>query len=480
MCTAAAMVSACGATEVPDAAEDAAAQKRALKLAMRQWEREFEEANGGLVATHDDKKHDTRYSQLKQQGKQLEHQSRKSLGHSRKDVTVQPSQKQLVPSAADHHHHAHAPHAHEHPLRPPVGGGRLALAPGTLYAPDAGGGTLDGAGGAGDFDFVDAHLSISLFHVVALLLCCAVPYALFIASFSLFGFGALIFDYLVSAGEYFYPLIYSAMALLVLLYVFDVSYWESPHGVLARRVLLSVFASFLVLGGALSSKEYPYAPLLLYLFLAPGFFWLLKARLFPYWPLPDFLRALCRALCLLSLAASVVWMVWVVSFGNYWNTANKRRWMLQMGGDCCADLAALPERLRDGGYPGASVMVGESDVLSHLNLTAAVSTSSLWDGLRWPAASANVEHVVAQSPIRGDKIGYTGARYTDGLLYGAAVDETGCLVRPPRHSHTHSAPRSVHSARRAPLRSLRRARACRRCCRSGRASPSSSSGSRRL
>ena len=47
-------------------------RKHKLKLKMKQWELDYEEAHGGLVPTHDDKKEDAAYRALKQQAKQLE------------------------------------------------------------------------------------------------------------------------------------------------------------------------------------------------------------------------------------------------------------------------------------------------------------------------------------------------------------------------------------------------------------------------
>ena len=47
-------------------------RKHELKLKMKQWELDYEEAHGGLVPTHDDKKEDAAYRALKQQAKQLE------------------------------------------------------------------------------------------------------------------------------------------------------------------------------------------------------------------------------------------------------------------------------------------------------------------------------------------------------------------------------------------------------------------------
>ena len=46
--------------------------KRALKHQLRAWELAFEEQNGGLVATHADKKRDLSYSQIKAEAKHVE------------------------------------------------------------------------------------------------------------------------------------------------------------------------------------------------------------------------------------------------------------------------------------------------------------------------------------------------------------------------------------------------------------------------
>ena len=86
-------------------------------------------------------------------------------------------------------------------------------------------------------------------------------------------------------------------------------------------------------------------------FLAPGYWWLMHARMFPSMPLSDFLRALFLALLLLSLAACWLWLAWVLN-GNHWDVPNKRRYMMQM--QCCADLDLLPQMLLNAGYASAA------------------------------------------------------------------------------------------------------------------------------
>lgn len=378
--------------------------RRSLKLLMRQWEREWSEANGGLVPTHEDKKHDNKYTQLKSQSKLI-------------DTKGKGSQSGLLldngrPSAMEMYSGGGA-----------VRGSKITGSHLQLYGTMGSGVAVDSADGS--FVFEGGHISLSAFHYVLLILMCGIPYAMFISCFSLFGFGALIFDYLVSNASLFYPLNYSACALAMGLYVFDASYWKHPLAVVLRRLLVAVAAFVLVFGGLVATEEYPYAPMLLLFCGAPMYWWLVKVRCLQSWPITDYLRALFLALCLLSLGTAALWVSWVAS-GNNWNLANKRRWMLQMR--CCTELGELAQMLINGGYPDAASMLGAPDhlVLSYLNLTASVSTSSVWDGLRWPTSSNNVS-LLGDPPLANGGY-YRGSGV--GLLEGAGVDETDCLVLP--------------------------------------------------
>lgn len=352
------------------------AQKREVKQQMRAWEHDFEEACGGLVPTHDDKKPDARYAQLKAQAKRIEH----ALEASRR-----------------------AQHVASRNGGGGSGGGASALAAGSTAAACGSGGALRGGGRArevqpaapallhapaelaasgGDevgFAFEGGHISLSPFHIIVVLILATVPYAAFIAGFSLMGFGAMVYDYLVSNGSAFYPSCLSATGLLFLLYVFDVTYWQHPCAVWARRILLSLAGCTLLLGGTLASDEYPHVPLLLAFLVYPAYWWLVHTSWLYSWPLSDFLRALARALALLALAGAAVWIAWVLK-GNNWDVPNKRRYMLHMR--CCTSLHDLPQRLHESGYAsmGAHVGMPTSGVLALLNLTEPISTSSIWDG----------------------------------------------------------------------------------------------------
>ena len=417
-------------------------QKHALKHAMREWEHAFEEANGGLVPTHEDKKHDARYTELKTQAKHVEQALARLPKEARKASALRERESRAATRAS---HRACSTAASLQRSSSSivgkqasglssaaggsgVGGGAGGIGGGGFVSGEA----VDGDEAADGFAFESGTISLSPFHVLLLVLAGGVPYALFIMGFALMGFGAMVYDYLIAYNHLFYPLSLSAVALLAALYIFDVSYWEFPPAVVARRVLLSTAGTIVVLGGMLASDEYPYAPLLLLFFLAPGYWWLLHKRALYTWPLADYLHAICYAMLLLSLAACALWLAWVFN-GNDWTVANKRRYMLQMS--CCEVLSELPLKLYEGGYPAAQALlaVPPHEVLAHLNVTSPVATSSVWDGLRWPTSSANVS-LIGWPPIlateNASEALSPGPIGDEGLLFGAAVDESGCLVLP--------------------------------------------------
>jgi hypothetical protein len=231
-------------------------QKHLCKKAMRDWEHAFEESHSGLVPTHVDKKHDMAYCELKAKAKQVEHAlevgrkatDRKSEGEPTKGRRR--SSGELLPRIAD--------------VVATVGVAQFPVGASEAARP-----VRARTGSDSAFAFESGRISLSPFHIFQLLLACALPCALFVMAFSLMGFGAMVFDYLVSNSGFFYPLTLSAAFLLIVLYLFDVSYWVHPVAVVARRFFLGFCLAFLLLGACLASREYPYAALLLLFFLAP-------------------------------------------------------------------------------------------------------------------------------------------------------------------------------------------------------------------
>ena len=425
-------------------------QKRSLKMLMRAWEREFEEANGGLVATHEDKKHDPRYAELKQRAKKMELNRKATNGGAAKLGEPASSSSPLKGRgwAAARKHVVLASSPLKDMVRQSVAGYQSTTisGPSTLYAPDYGASAShDPLSGGSSYTFEEGHMALSPFHVVLLVVACGLPYAIFISAFSLFGFGALIYDYLVSNGWLVNPILMTAGLLVVLLFVCDVSYWSSRLGVLARRILVSAIGLIVIVGGGLAAEDYPYIPLLLLVVITPGYWWLIKRRLLSAWPTPDYLRSLSLALALLAAGAASLWIAWVLS-GNAWNEENKRRWMLQMR--CCVQLNQLPQMLLDHGYAPARQMLSavDADIVSHLNLSVTYSTASTWDGLRWPTSSASVSLIgdpplvtpnaataTATSTATASSADGGTATGSDGylrLLEGAGIDDANCLVLP--------------------------------------------------
>ena len=196
-------------------------EKRALKKALRQWELDFEEAHGGLVPTHEDKKHDPTYLQIKAKAKTVE----KNLDVTRRATRKSEATGSTVP-----------------PRLSTAGSSAKGLGvrlgsstSSTQHYPKRFSTTNSASfdGDEGQFSFEAGRISLSPFHVLVLSIACAIPYLLFCGLFSLMGMGALVYDYLVSSSSLFYPLTLSAVGLLVILYLFDVSYWEHPVAVWA-------------------------------------------------------------------------------------------------------------------------------------------------------------------------------------------------------------------------------------------------------
>ena len=311
--------SACTAIAELDAIHQ---QKIMLKKAIREWEIEFEETHYGLVPTHEDKKMDVKYQQIKAKAKSVDKLLEQTRTKTRDVRQATRASRQDTAPAANLSAMSKAG------SRKAFDGSSSSFASmwsssSSMVQGRASSPSFKEEAQRNEFRFESGHISLSPFHVLQLTFACVIPYAIFIAGFALFGMGALVFDYLVSSGRFFYPLSLSAVGLLFALYIFDVSYWEHPLSVISRRLLLSIAGATVVVGGTLASKEYPYAPMLMLFFLAPGYWWLLKSRCFHAWPLNQYLQALSISLMLISLGAATLWVTWVLN-GNNWDLANKR------------------------------------------------------------------------------------------------------------------------------------------------------------
>ena len=150
-----------------DLFDPSVAEKSRLKRLIRQWEQDWEESHGGLVATHEDKKDDPRYKQLKMEAKRVE-MSRKATKKAAKSPpqiagshTAQQSQQQQQNGW----------------LRMPNATLGLSKFP-SSSAIMAGGTTRPHPETDARYAFEGGRISLSPFHVILLMVACAVPYAL--------------------------------------------------------------------------------------------------------------------------------------------------------------------------------------------------------------------------------------------------------------------------------------------------------------
>ena len=390
-------------------------QKAALKRRMRQWETDYENANGGLVPTHSDKKEDESYRDLKAHGKQVE----AALAAKRNAAALAGETLRRPVSSL-----------------PPRSGMEFL----TDFTSESGLGSeqqsdLHGAArsrGPASVEadplslvqvphvfFEEVSVEVTPALVALLTLLTALPYAAFVTAFSIMGAGEAFYESLATRGSLWRPLTLTAALLLLLLYLLDVSYWERPLLVWTRRILLSTAASLVCIGALLATDEYPYGPLLIFFLIAPAYWWVIYAGLYTtrHLPAPTFLRALCTALLSLSTAAASIWLGWVLA-GNNWDDESKAGYMMAMRA-CCLEPEALLTYL---GYEhNASLLLRiQQDAFS----SGGVSTG--WVGVA--NASIDLDQTV---------VSHGGISWLSGSLDGdgvsvAWVSRDGCVAVPSR------------------------------------------------
>ena len=289
-------------------------RKQQLKLELRAWERAYEEENGGLVATHHDKKEDERYKVLKAQAKQVD-----SMVELRRSELKAAGETDLAPetSSIKKLQQALSDKAH-----------------GAAGSDWDKAGDWDTGGPADGGVFFEETAHFSLIDSLKLALLCTVPYAGFLVAFSLAGVGARVFVLLTSTTTYYIPALSVGFGLVIGLYIFDSMRWKGVGLVWLRRAGMAVAALSLVLGVLACTAEYPFAPLLLLFLLAPAYWYLLYKLGVAGSALPSFVLAHSAALCITSSVSLLWWLIWV-SLGNEWVPANKREWMDALPCDFC-------------------------------------------------------------------------------------------------------------------------------------------------
>ncbi len=136
------------------------------------------------------------------------------------------------------------------------------------------------------------------------------------------GFGQAIYSTILEIEQYALLLAAGALLLLLLLHVFDASYW-SGCGRVVKYALLSVVAAAIAVAAMLASKSYPGAPIALYVLGFPAFIWLLKISFFRSVHVSLFSKSMGVALFIDALACAAVWLFWVFSTGYLWNDVTK-------------------------------------------------------------------------------------------------------------------------------------------------------------
>eukprot|EP00050_Salpingoeca_kvevrii_P011627 m.16864 g.16864 ORF g.16864 m.16864 type:complete len:889 (-) comp3542_c0_seq1:1263-3929(-) len=136
------------------------------------------------------------------------------------------------------------------------------------------------------------------------------------------GYGAEIFRALYDHYSKVDDIIVVSAGILFLLYLFDVSYWQG-RWLIVKQVLVTLAILGLASALVLAARNYPGAPVALYLLLVPLYIYAAKRLLYPSLGTASFLRSIGYSLILTSIAVLGVWIWWV--FDRYrWTATTKQ------------------------------------------------------------------------------------------------------------------------------------------------------------
>ncbi len=300
-------------------------QKRKIKAEMHAWELAYQEKNGGLVPTHQDKKESPRYHELKARARKVEAALVLSKAESKAERAAE--------DAAD----TQAARALQFAGRQNYKGNK------ELGHRDSGwnlvGEEYDMAQVGGAQNLFEEVVSVTPFHIIQMAVVTAVPVMVFCSMFSFMGFGSINFAFLKCFVNFYKTTSGFAVCLLLLLFLFDASQWESKFLAGLRTFLYSLVGLCLALALVMAAEHYPYVPLFLFFVLLPTIWYrMLKRFQRQNLATTTFLLALSYALFFLVAVGVAAWVGWVFS-GHTWSHAepndNVYFWMHNMR--CCGD-----------------------------------------------------------------------------------------------------------------------------------------------
>ena len=119
------------------------------------------------------------------------------------------------------------------------------------------------------------------------------------------------------------------MGILLVLYLFDFSYWGGCIGIWARRLFVSISMACMVAGAIVSAERFTYMPAAVYVLGLPFFCLFLRKTLLAPASVSAALSILGIDFGLASLVSIAVWVSWV-AMGNMWNAENREDWKAQV------------------------------------------------------------------------------------------------------------------------------------------------------
>jgi hypothetical protein len=132
------------------------------------------------------------------------------------------------------------------------------------------------------------------------------------------GYGSAVYRTLSEQYGWAYYTGFGSVGFAVTLFCADVRYWHGSWAWFARVLVIACVLGFAITA-LLLTREYPAAPIAIYLLFVPFGFGAVKHVLLKKQSVPVFLAVLMRALLVMS-ALSVAYFVYeLVALGRYWN-----------------------------------------------------------------------------------------------------------------------------------------------------------------
>lgn len=144
------------------------------------------------------------------------------------------------------------------------------------------------------------------------------PVLVFGLCFAEMGYGHEVYRAIGPWEPWARPIQYVCGGMCVLLYIFDVGWWDTG----VSKVMRVIFAVLIICGFGTSAvfafTKRPYLPITVFMMIVPAYFWMLKAMVWPKLHISNFLVILGPVLAITGAVCLIVVLVWTAKHEFWW------------------------------------------------------------------------------------------------------------------------------------------------------------------